>query len=91
MTEARIHGRSPDFFVDVGAAVEDHYETICDEFWYVYAPESVRRERLKASRGYSDEKIDSILKNQLSDEKFRSICTRVIDNGGDPEHTKAQL
>ncbi len=91
VTEAQIAGKTEYFFVESALLYEDHYETICDEFWYVYAPESVRRERLKASRGYSDEKIDSILKNQLSDEKFRSICTRVIDNGGDPEHTKAQL
>lgn len=91
VTNARIEGSAAYFFVESALLYEDHYETICDEFWYVYAPESVRRERLKASRGYSDEKIDSILKSQLSDEKFRSICTQVIDNGGSAENTRAQL
>lgn len=86
-----LKGKASFFFVESALLYEDHYETICDEFWYVYAPENVRRERLKASRGYSDEKIDSILRSQLSDEKFRSICTQVIDNGGSKENTRSQL
>lgn len=28
-----------------------------DQLWYIYTREEVRYERLKASRGYSDEKI----------------------------------
>ena len=91
MTEARIRGDADYFFVESALLYEDHYETVCDEFWYVYAPESVRRQRLKASRGYSDEKIDSILKSQLSDKSFRSICTQVIDNSGDRQKTKGCL
>lgn len=91
VTEARIRGDADFFFVESALLYEDHYETVCDEFWYVYAPESVRRQRLKASRGYSDEKIDSILKSQLSDKSFRSICTQVIDNSGDRQKTKGCL
>ncbi len=91
VTEARIQGDADFFFVESALLYEDHYETVCDEFWYVYAPESVRRQRLKASRGYSDEKIDSILKSQLSDKSFRSICTQVIDNSGDRQKTKGCL
>ncbi|MGI5988866.1 MAG: dephospho-CoA kinase [Lachnospiraceae bacterium] len=91
VTNARIAGKASYFFVESALLYEDHYEKICDEFWYVYAPEEVRRQRLKSSRGYSDEKIDSILKSQLSDEQFRSICRQVIDNSGSMEHTKCQL
>lgn len=91
VTEARIRGETDYYFVESALLYEDHYESVCDEFWYVYAPEAVRRRRLKASRGYSDVKIDSILKSQLSDEQFRSICTQVIDNSGNPEKTKGCL
>ena len=35
------------------------------------------------SRNYSDEKITSILKNQLSDEIFRKKCKKVLENNGD--------
>lgn len=91
VTQARIAGRADFFFVESALLFEDHYETICDAFWYVYAPEAIRRQRLKASRGYSDEKIDSILSNQLSDAKFRSLCSEVIDNSGTKQATRLQL
>ena len=63
--------------------MEKGYDKILDEIWYVYASEETRRKRLKESRGYSDEKIDSIFAAQLSEEEFRKKCQRVIDNDGD--------
>ena len=38
--------------------IEDHYEEICDELWYVYVEDSIRRKRLKYARGYEDSKVD---------------------------------
>ncbi len=67
------------------------YESICEEFWYIYAEESVRRQRLKESRGYSDEKITNMISAQSSEEVFRDLCHRVIDNSGDFERTKKQI
>ncbi len=61
------------------------------ELWYVYADESARRERLKASRGYTDEKISSIMARQVSEEMLRSACDAVIDNSGDFDDTKRQI
>ena len=40
--------------------IEDHYEEICDELWYVYVEDSIRRKRLKYARGYEDSKVDQI-------------------------------
>ncbi len=79
------------FFMESALLLEEKYDEICDEVWYVYAEESVRRARLKASRGYSDEKIDLMLKNQLSEEEFRSRCTFVIDNSGSISHAEEQI
>ena len=45
----------------------------------------MRSERLRTSRGYSDEKIRSIMKSQVSDGVFRQYCDVVIDNTGDFE------
>ena len=59
--------------------------------WYIYADTSVRRERLKNSRGYSDEKIDGIMASQLSDEEFRKNSDAVIDNSGDMNVTAYQI
>ena len=62
-----------------------------DELWYIYAPEAVRRERLKASRAYSEEKIAGILARQLSEEEYRKHCKVVIDNGGSLMATYGQI
>lgn len=79
------------FFVEAALLLEDHYDRICDEIWYIYAEEAVRRARLKMSRGYSEEKISGILKNQLSEAEFRSRCQYTIDNSGNFENTKIQI
>ena len=61
------------------------------ELWYVYADEAARRERLKASRSYSDEKISSIMANQVPESMLRRSCDCVIDNSGDFAETRKQI
>lgn len=41
-----------------------------------------KKERLRSSRNYPDEKIDSIMKSQLTEEEFRRNCKVIIDNSG---------
>lgn len=62
-----------------------------DELWYVYTSEENRVRRLMENRGYTEEHSRSIMKNQYSDEQFRSICDRVIDNNGTVEEVRAAL
>lgn len=76
----RKAGQVPFVAVEAALLIEDHYETICDELWYIFAEEDVRRKRLLASRSYSYQKSDSIMKNQLPDDIFRESCQFVIDN-----------
>jgi dephospho-CoA kinase len=78
-------------FVEAALLIENGYDKIVDELWYVYASEEARRERLKASRGYSDAKITDILANQLSDEVFREYCSFVIDNSTDLSDAAKQI
>jgi len=77
--------------LEAALLIEDNYHKVCDELWYIYTREDVRRSRLKASRGYSDEKIDAIFKSQLSEEVYRQYCKRVIDNNGTTEEAFAQI
>ena len=79
----RALGRYDFVFVEAALLIENGYDEIADELWYVYVSEEVRRERLKNSRGYSDEKITDILGKQLDDTTFREHCSFVIDNSGD--------
>lgn len=67
------------------------YGDLCEEMWYIYAEESVRCQRLKKSRGYTEEKIREIIQAQPSEDSFRRICSAVIDNSGDFENTKRQI
>ena len=79
------------FIVEAALLIEDHYEEICDELWYIHTDAKIRRKRLKESRGYDDEKIDGIMENQLSPEKFQEACQVMIENSGAFEDTKKQI
>ncbi len=78
-------------YVVEAALLPDVGKELCDELWYIYADENVRRERLKASRGYTDGRISQMIKSQPGEERFRSACSVVIDNSGDFENTKKQI
>ncbi len=60
-----------------------------DEVWYIWAPDEVRTARLMESRGYSGERCRSMIDSQYSDEEFRTLSARVIDNSGAWEETAA--
>ncbi|MBQ6735661.1 MAG: dephospho-CoA kinase [Lachnospiraceae bacterium] len=70
-------------FIEAALLIEENYkEDILDELWVVHAPESVRRKRLKESRGYTDAKIDAIMAQQQTEEGFLAHADQVIHNGG---------
>ena len=79
----REAGEREFFVLESALLVENGYDRILDSMWYIYCSEEERIKRLKASRGYSDEKIRSIMGNQVSEESFRKVCDVVIDNSGD--------
>lgn len=82
----------PFLVLEAALLLEDHYDMICDEIWYVFVCEKVRRQRLITSRGYSEEKIIQILGNQKTDAQFRAACQFVIDNSSDiMENTYEQI
>lgn len=84
--------RQLDFLIlEAALLIEEKYDEICDELWYIYTNEENRRARLKESRGYSDEKIDSIFASQLKEEEFRAATSVTIDNNGDLEETYRQI
>ena len=62
-----------------------------DELWYVYTTKENRIVRLMENRGYSREKCEDIIGRQASEEEYRALCSRVIDNNGDESDIKRQL
>ena len=73
--------------VEAALLIEGGYREICDELWYIYADEDTRRERLRDSRAYTDERINGTFATQLTDEMFRSRVDFVVDNSGSFEDT----
>lgn len=79
------------FFLEAALLIENGYGAVVDEMWYIYCDRDVRVQRLKAGRGYSDEKIAGIMAAQLSDEEFRRGSDVVIDNSGSLEDACRQI
>ncbi len=89
--QARAEGEIDLLVLEAALLIEENYDEICDELWYIYTSEENRRARLRADRGYSDARIDATLASQLSEEIFRAHCAVVIDNNGTPEEAFDQV
>ena len=89
--EERLKNRIDFVFVEAALLIENGYKNIVDELWYIYADEDTRRDRLKDTRSYSDEKIDGIFAQQLNDETYRLNADFVIDNSKDLESASEQI
>lgn len=90
--EAQRNEEKVDLFIlEAALLIECGYGKIVDEMWYVYTADDIRRARLKASRGYSDEKISQIFSSQLSYEEFVRASSFVIDNNGTVEFMQRQI
>ncbi len=70
----------PVVFVESALADKAGYRSFCDELWLVHASEEVRAERLKRTRGYSDEKIQQVMSSQSTMEELLMCCARTIRN-----------
>ena len=91
MIQEQEESQTTYFVIEAALLIEEQYHLICDELWYIYCDENIRRERLKSSRGYTDEKINAIMGSQLSEQNFRKECQIMIDNSGDFEDTCYQI
>ena len=74
------YGEYEAVMIESALVFESGIDKICDEVWFVHAPVSTRIRRLKETRGYSDEKISSVLDDQLAEEEFIKRSDRVIEN-----------
>ena len=91
LESAKASGETELFFVEAALLIEAGYQALVDELWYIYADETVRRQRLEQERGYSPEKTAQIMDRQLHEEKFREICDFVIDNSGSLTESYKQI
>lgn len=79
------------FILESALLVEEDYGVYCDELWFIYVKDSIRKNRLIYARGYDSQKVDDIIASQLSKKEFLKNCDRVIDNNGEFVETMQQL
>lgn len=79
------------FFVEAALLPDSSLKDKMEEIWYIHADEQVRRERLRASRNYPDEKIDEIISKQWTAEAYKTASSVIIYNNADFEDTKKQI
>jgi dephospho-CoA kinase len=83
ITQFRDRGLVPYLIIETALMIEAGFDDLCDEVWYVYTPEEIRRSRLKKGRNYSDERIDAVFASQSKAVAFRKKYSKVIENTGD--------
>ena len=79
------------FFLEAALLIEAGYVSYLDELWYIFSEKNVRIKRLQESRGYSGEKIEQIMKSQLSEAEFREYADVVLNNSYEFERTFMQI
>ena len=87
----RMSGFQGLVLIEAALLIEAGYKEICDELWYVHAPVSLRRARLKANRGYSDERVDSVMAEQATEELFVSESDFVLYNDASAEECETHV
>jgi len=87
----RQEGKPALLVLEAALLIEEHYDEICDELWYIYTREDVREARLMESRGYSKEKVQQIFASQLKEAEYRRHCSIVIDNNAGLAEMKHQI
>ena len=87
----RQEGKLALLVLEAALLIEEHYDEICDELWYIYTREEIREARLMESRGYSREKVQQIFSSQLKEAEYRKHCSVVIDNNEGLEEMQRQI
>lgn len=77
--------------IETALPIEAGLKDFCDEVWYVSVPEDARKSRLLESRDYSEQKIDTIFKRQISEDEYRKISTHIINNNCSIERLMEQI
>lgn len=88
---AKEEGGCDFFILEAALLIEEHYDEILDELWYIHTEREIRKRRLMAARQYPEEKIRNIMEKQLSDEDFMKHCKVIIENNDKPKDTYEQI
>jgi dephospho-CoA kinase len=77
--------------LDAAIMLEAGWDGVCDKLIYVDAPRPVRLERVRRQRKWTDQDLANREAVQMPADRKRERADVVIDNGGLPEATIAQV
>ena len=79
------------FVIEAALLIQDGYNSICDEIWYIWVDAEERIRRLMKQRGYTREKCVSIIDSQETDEYYKKYANYTINNQNNYENSSKQL
>jgi dephospho-CoA kinase len=77
--------------LDAAIMLEAAWADVCDKLIFVDAPRSVRLARVQGQRGWTDQDLANREAVQMPPDKKKERADAVIDNGGPPAATVAQV
>jgi dephospho-CoA kinase len=77
--------------LDAAVMLEAGWDDECDKLIFVDAPRPARLARVMSQRGWTDTELANREAVQMPAEKKKERADAVIDNGGQPEETSAQV
>ncbi|HEX3150409.1 MAG TPA: dephospho-CoA kinase [Gemmataceae bacterium] len=77
--------------LDAAIMLEAGWDGVCDKLIYVDAPRAIRLARVQQQRHWTDQDLANREAVQMPPEKKKERANVVIDNGGSPEATIAQV
>jgi dephospho-CoA kinase len=77
--------------LDAAIMLEAGWDDVCDKLIYVDTPQPMRLARVQNQRGWSDADLVNREAVQMPSEKKKERADAVINNGGSPEATIAQV
>lgn len=87
----RRHAADRLFVLETAILFETGCDKLCDEVWGVLTEDEIRIRRLMESRGYSRERAEEIMKNQISNYELAKKCDRIIVNDGGREELEEYI
>ena len=77
--------------IEAALLIQDGYQAICDEIWYVHTKKEIRIRRLLDSRGGTPEKWEAVFASQPEDEYFLQHADVVLKNDLDEAALELKL
>ena len=89
--KAQADPKSKFVVLDAAVMLEAEWDGVCDHLIFVDAPREVRLARVTAQRGWTAADLDNREAVQIPAAKKKERADAVVDNGGSPAATTAQV